>query len=69
MRYQCQCNCNSFRFVEQMLVELFSPNRVMPLVPEELRTYPSAVRIPAIGQPGVFESGRYFWGHTDDDYY
>jgi len=40
----------------------------MPLVPEEFRTYPSAVKMPAIEQPGDFENG-FFWGHTDDDYY
>ena len=44
MRYCCQCNCNSPGFIEQMLIRLVVHSGIMPLVPEQLRTYPSAGR-------------------------
>ena len=65
----CQCNCGSFQFIEHILTMLIFRSEVMPLVPEQFRTYPSSVHTPAIEQPGVFDNNSYFWGNTDDDHY
>lgn len=58
---------NTLDFVQEMLIGLVYPSRVIPLVPEQMRTYPST-ESSHLRAPGAFKP-NYFWGHTGDDYY